>query len=149
MTGLVLKASFRALIGRVGGLDAAAACCRLGRSQLAAAYAPGEAATYPPADVIAALEVVAGEPLVTAELARQAGYRLVALDPPAESDALILPRVAALMRETGTLAADVADALADGAVSARERRELLVACAAVMRQAEAVRAACGATEGDA
>ena len=76
-----LKRRTDQLIDACGGLVAASAETRAGKSSLAN-YADsrgcGAAATlWAPIDIVADLEKVAGEPLVTRELARLAGYDLL------------------------------------------------------------------------
>lgn len=150
MSALLLKAATRALVERLGGIEAAAAVpgCRVGKSVLAAAYAPSEPGSAA-IDVIAALEAAAGEPLVTAELARQAGCRLVPLVEAAESDALILGRLAASMAAGGRLADTVARALADGALSPTERAQAQADLALALAALGRLGAALGRAEGEA
>lgn len=116
-----LKTLFRALVAEAGGLDAAAACVRVGRSRLAEYYAlDGDA--FAPIDVVARLEAIVGRPLVTAELARRAGC---ALEPLSGNGLgridVLLARVGA---ELGQVHAAYAAALADGGLCAADRARL-------------------------
>lgn len=116
-----LKTLFRCLVEEAGGLDAAAACVRVGRSRLAEYYAlDGDA--FAPVDVVARLEAITGRPLITAELARRAGCALapVAAANPLRIDVL-LARIGA---ELGQVHAAYADAMGDGGLCAQDRARL-------------------------
>ena len=76
-----------------------------------------------PADQILALEAVAGEPLVTAAMARAAGFRLIRDGMRAEPDALIPGRLGAVAADVGALMQTISAASADGALDDRERAE--------------------------
>lgn len=106
-----LKTAFRALVQRVGGLDAAATVTRVRPSQIAAYYDPNQPQQLMPADIVADLERVAGEPLVTAQLARLAGHMLVPMMAGLGSEARA---IAAVFQETGELGARWASAMEDG-----------------------------------
>jgi hypothetical protein len=113
-----LKTLFRAVLQRCGGLDAAASCVRVGRSQLAN-YTDMHSDQFAPLDVVAELEAVAGEPLVTAELARRAGCLLVPMVTGGEES--LAQYMAQLGRELGEVFAGYAGAMADdGRVDAAE-----------------------------
>ena len=111
----------RALTDRVGGLDAAAAVTRVGRSQLGN-YASLHDGQTMPVDVVADLEAVAGEPLITAELARRAGYLLVPLTP--ADDGPLAERMARLAAEVGQAFSAYAAAVADGHTTAEEEAHI-------------------------
>jgi hypothetical protein len=132
-----LKSLLRALIDRLGGLDAAASIVRVGRSQLSSYGDPGAGNAFVPADVLAHLEAAAGEPLVTAELARRANCALLPLTPIGGGD--LAGRFARLGAETGQAFSAYADAIADGHLSAedsariaREAQEVLAAAQAIL-----------------
>jgi hypothetical protein len=80
-----LKAKTAGLIERAGGLVAAAKGTRAGKSSLAnyqdtREHVQGPGATmWAPIDIIADLEKAAGDPMVSRELARLAGYDLIPL----------------------------------------------------------------------
>jgi hypothetical protein len=121
-----LKSLFRALVDRVGGCEAAATCTRPGRSQIASYYDMTSEA-FAPVDVVADLEAVAQEPLITAELARRAGYALVPIEPHGNGE---LPAsMAAFGREVAEVFATFAESMADGTLSRDEaeamQRQLL------------------------
>lgn len=128
-----LKALFRVLLTRCGGLDAAATCVRVGRSQLAN-YTDMHSDQFAPADVVAELEAVAGEPLVTAELARRAGCILLPVA--GEGDGQLTQDMAALAKEVGETFAAYGHAMAnDGQVDAVEAERVERELADVMRVA--------------
>nr|WP_314075039.1 phage regulatory CII family protein [uncultured Roseococcus sp.] len=116
-----LKTLFRALVDRVGGCEAAAACARPGRSQIASYYDMTSEA-FAPIDVISDLEAAAQEPLVTSELARRQGYVLVPVEPQGNGE---LPAsMAAFGREVSEVFSTYADAMADGKLCDAEREDL-------------------------
>lgn len=116
-----LKSLLRALIDRCGGFDAAATCVRVSRSQLHN-YTAMDSDNFAPVDVVAALEAVAGEPLVTAELARRADHALVPLDLQGEGE--IPCSIAAFGREVSEVFASYAGGMADGVLTDEEAADL-------------------------
>lgn len=132
---LALKTAFRLLVQRVGGLVAAETVTRVRVSHLADYYHPQKPDSFPPADVVADLEAVAGQPLVTATLARLSGHHLVAWDPPAEG--CEARAVAAVLKGAGALATTFAEAMEDGRLSATERDALATGLAEIGRATEA------------
>jgi hypothetical protein len=128
-----LKALFRVLVELCGGLDASAACVRVGRSQLHN-YCDMFSDQFAPLDVVVVLEAVAGEPLVTAELARRAGCILVPLA--ADGEGKVAQDMAALGKEVGETFAAYGRAMSDdGQVDASEAEQLERELADVMRVA--------------
>ncbi len=126
-----LKALFRVLIARCGGLDAAATCVRVGRSQLHN-YCDMNSDQFAPIDVVAELEAVAGEPLVTADLARRAGCILLPVV--GEGDGLLAQDMAAIAIEIGDTFEAYGRAMGnDGRVDAGEAEQLERELADVMR----------------
>lgn len=115
------KTLTRALIERLGGLDAAAATVRLGRSRLADCQHLHTDVVLP-VDVVAKLEAVAGEPLITAELARRAGCVLVPVEPLAEGEDAEL--MAHIGRETGEAFAAYAEGMRDGRLCPEDRAKV-------------------------
>ena len=101
-----LKAATRRLLDAAGGLVSASMACRASKTSLGR-FGSINDEQFIPADVIADLEADIGEPVVTRELARLAGHKLV----PAQSSdpAPIDPaRVAArIVCELGEFAAAV------------------------------------------
>lgn len=117
---LSFKTLARVLVERVGGLEAAAACTRVRRAQLGNYQSPNADEAFMPVDVVARLEHVAGEPLITQYLANRAGYAIIPVEPVAEGElAALLARVGA---ESGAVFTAYAEAMAgDGKVDEAER----------------------------
>lgn len=119
-----LKSLTRVLIERVGGVDAAAAVLNNGhtrgvkRSQVANYYNPA-CDQFLPIDLAARLEEVAvGEPVVTAELARRAGYVLTR--PAAAPGDCVLRELADVQAEAADLSRALAEGLQDGHLCAED-----------------------------
>ena len=123
---MALKVKARLLIERVGGLEAAASCTRIGKSQLANCQS-AHSDQYLPIDVVCRLEEIVGEPIVTKELARRAHYRMERLDDGKPGDAM--KYVADVAKEMNDVLAAMATGMADGRLCAddmaRLQRELL------------------------
>ncbi|MDE1904987.1 MAG: hypothetical protein KGH75_00870 [Rhodospirillales bacterium] len=117
-----LKSAFRVLVRAVGGVDAAAACSRAGRS-LISEYQTFESERFPPVDVVLDIEEIAGSPEVTAAMARALGFRLVPAEPRAEGE--LCAALARIGRDCGEIFAAAAHVLSGGGVSAAERAELV------------------------
>jgi hypothetical protein len=94
-----VKTAWKLLVGRLGGLDAVTSCTRAARS-LASDYGNIHSDRFVPVDVLLDAETVAGEPLVTAAIARAQGYELIPVSAVSASDLAI---------EIARLGADVAD----------------------------------------
>lgn len=125
------KTLAHALTERVDGLEAAAAVARVGKSSLGF-YQNYHHEQVMPVDVAATLERIAGEPLMTAELARRAGYALVPVHPIAGGQ--LAEVLARLGKEVGEVFGAFAQAMADGhatdderAVIARELQDVISA----------------------
>lgn len=116
-----LKTYTRQLIAAVGGLDAAASCCRVGRSSLSG-YQDHASEQCMPIDVVLALEAVAGRPIVTAAMASLQGYSLAR--PDAGSIPCVGRAVAAVTRQAGAAAAAFMEASEDGRIDASEAAEM-------------------------
>lgn len=126
-----LKALTRVLISKCGGLDASAACVRVGRSQLAN-YHDMHSDQFAPLDVVVELEAVAGEPVMTAELARRAGCLLLPV--PDAARGLLAQDMAQLGREIGETFAAYAAAIGDdGEVDLAEAEKISRELADVIR----------------
>jgi hypothetical protein len=129
-----LKTAARRLVHLAGGLEAAVSVCRVNKTALAAAYDPHQPERFVPVDVVADLELVVGEPTITAVLARLSGHALVPLAPPGglEAQALV-----AVFRGASDVGAAYAAAMADARLSRAERRgiadQLLTLQAACMQ----------------
>ena len=100
-----LRAALKLDIEALGGLEAAASCTRVGRSQLSD-YTNSLADKFVPVDVVLDLESVGGNPRVASCLARALGFEL----------APVLPRDgSALADELVRIGRDVADLLTHAA----------------------------------
>jgi hypothetical protein len=97
-----VKTAWKLLVGRLGGGEAVASCTRAARS-LVSDYGNIHSDRFVPVDVLLDAETVAGEPLVTAALARAQGFDLVPISAVSESDLAV---------EVARLGADVADLFA-------------------------------------
>lgn len=118
-----LKVLTRELLDRAGGLDAAAVCVRVKKTSLSNYANVHQPEAFAPIDVVARLEEVAGEPLVTAELARRAGHALVQVEAVHEGElAELLARVGA---GSGAVFATYAEHLSDdGVIDAEEKADI-------------------------
>lgn len=116
-----LKTAARALITTVGGLEAAAVVTRLGKTQLALTYDPHAADRAMPVDVVADLERVAGEPLMTRLLAQMAGCMLLPIEaaPGPEASA-----IAEVLGGAGDVGRAWASAMSDARLSDDERQSV-------------------------
>lgn len=118
-----LKTAVAVLLRRVGGLEAAASATRVGVSKLSEYQSRRMEDRHMPVDVVADLEAVAEEPLVTAALARLAGYTLVKIEGATTGD--VVTPVQRVTRDAGELAAQLMEAIADQHISAGEGDGLL------------------------
>lgn len=116
----LLKSSTRTLLGMIGDRVAPVACRIKSSSQLAA-YGNPNTDSFAPVDVIAALENVAGEPLITETLAGLAGCNLVRRIESSPTVADWHSALAEAVKETDDVIQRVLRALPNG-VSAAEIR---------------------------
>lgn len=141
-----LKTAMRAAVVAAGGLEAAATVCRLSKTSLAASYDPHAPDRFPPVDVVADLEACAAEPLVTATLARLAGYRLVRVG---AAEGRLGRSVAQVLSGAAEVGAAYARATEDGRVSAAERCRIAAEIAELVAAGEfALGVLAAAGEGD-
>jgi hypothetical protein len=134
-----LKAAVSALVAAAGGLDRAAERTRLSRSRIHACTDDAERDRHLPVDVLLALELQAGAPVVTRYLAAEQGCALLELAAPAG-----VP----LSAETARLAGEVAeffqalsrDLSDDHRIDGREAGGLLAELDDILVAAAAVRA---------
>ncbi|MBS7810518.1 hypothetical protein [Roseococcus pinisoli] len=115
----IFKALTLQLVQLCGGFEAAAAIpgVRVSWQQLQN-YTSMEKPLVAPVDVIAALEMVAGKPLVTAELARLSGHGLIRRVAMAVGE--LAGRMAKIGKECGEAFAAWAEAMADGKLTREE-----------------------------
>lgn len=123
-----LKAAWRQLVKRFGGVDAAGLVVGRDRSQISRWGSPGEAA-QPTLEAIARLEREVG-PVVTQELARQSRHLLIPM-PPATGDPLWLNHLSHITSRTSSVVSNLSLALAGhvengvaGTITADESRAL-------------------------
>lgn len=146
------KRATREMIKGVGGLEAAAPYCRVGKSVLGEAQSDTTPHRYVPVDVVAALEPLAREregwPHVTAWLCGQMGGVFVMVPEGAASDSDVLRGFGKMSREFGDTSEAILGALADGRFSDpeidRADAELTQFIEAAVATREAVRALRGA-----
>lgn len=121
-TALAIKTGLTLLVRELGGVEAAASVIGRNPGRISDAQSRAKPDMLP-ADQVAALEAVAGKPLVTAAMARGLGFRLVRDGVRAEDDALIPARLGEVMADLGALIQTVSHAVADGRLDARERAD--------------------------
>ena len=136
---LKLKAAFRRLAKRCGGLEAASMITRVHMARLGRYGTPHDP-DFAGIDVALDLELDAGEPLVTAAMAALNGCILIPI-PRATGDTRWLRRLSETARETGEAVAALGEALADGEITADEAPALRAEVADAIRALARVDAA--------
>jgi len=116
------KTAWKLLVSHLGGGEAVAACTRATRSMVSD-YGNVHSERFVPVDVLLDAETVAGEPLVTAALARAQGYELIPVTPTSETDLAI--KMARLGSDVSDLFAQIAAHLAGAALSPAQRAKAL------------------------
>lgn len=129
-----LKTATHALVREVGGVDAAAAASRVGRSMLSDYGHPQKPGMFMPIDVVLDLEAALRRPVVTQQLALAQGFDLVPVE--AAESGLVPSALAQLGREISALFGETAAAIDDGRLTDAECQALET------RGAEARRALC-------
>jgi hypothetical protein len=121
---MLLKAGFRHLLGLCGGPKLAAEIVNHPDSHLSAAGAKHVTDRWPRLDHVIDFERYCGEPVVTRILADAQGFDLV---PRGEAPpAIPVPlHLAHLIKEMGDVQLKVAEALADGTITAQERAAII------------------------
>ncbi len=140
-----LKSATEEMIKGVGGLEAAAGFCRVGKSTLGEALSVNHDTRFVTLDVIADLEPLArsreGWPHVTRNLCQIMGGTFVALpDAPATREDL-LSLLASLTKELSEVTAAVCTGLADNNFDQTDARKTLTEVDDAIRVAAAMRAA--------
>lgn len=122
-----LKAATRRAIDMAGGSDSFEHVTRVRQGQLSKYGLAGEehAATFAPIDVALEADIEAGAPLITEMMAKLQGYRLVRDKADQPEEGLTHRDISALNAELGDVSRVALDALDDGKVDARERRDLM------------------------
>lgn len=114
--GRMLKIKFGELVGRIGGLEAAASFCRVGKSTLAryASVVHADAECFAPIDVVRDLEALAGEPIVTTTLCAMADGVFVPVSNVPAGTGDLLGLMSKLSGEFNDTTRAVCSGLADG-----------------------------------
>ncbi len=138
-----LKIRFGDLLNLIdGGAVAAEGYCRVNHAVLSG-YAntnPEYAKRFPPADVIVDIEKLAGQPLLTAELALQAGGVFVAVPEVPAGRVDLLQLLASQSKEASDVTAAICSALADGKIDSREGHKAIEEIDQLVRVAMQMRA---------
>jgi hypothetical protein len=121
-----LKAAYRRLVDLAGGLESSATTTRVSKTSLGY-YCQATHDQHMPGDAIADLEADVGEPVVTRELARLAGYELVPIGGRAETGDIVVLTLR-LDASTAAVSEAVAEMETDGR---REVHELDAVCEAL------------------
>ncbi|OYZ15620.1 MAG: hypothetical protein B7Y35_06010 [Sphingomonadales bacterium 28-64-96] len=136
-----LKRATRLLVDAAGGCENAAALCRVGKSQLAAAGCINEPDRWLPVDALRDLMGVtrghAGAAQLLAHLAAEAGFVLVPVSGAAGGGIDALAAIADLSRETAQLVGVLAEHAAGGA----DPRRVIAEADDVMAKVAGIRAA--------
>jgi hypothetical protein len=122
-----LKAATRRAIDMAGGSDSFEHVTRVRQGQLSKYGLAGEehAATFVPIDVALEADMEAGAPVITEMMAKLQGYRLVRDEADAPEAGLTHRDISALNAEVGDVTRLAIEALDDGKVDAREKRDLM------------------------
>lgn len=131
-----LKAATRRAIDMAGGSDSFEHVTRVRQGQLSKYGLAGEehAATFAPIDVALEADIEAGTPIITEMMAKLQGYRLVREKADEPETGLTHRDISVLNAELGDVSRLALEALEDGKVDARERRDLLSELADLKRQ---------------
>lgn len=122
-----LKAATRRAIDMAGGSDAFEHVTRVRQGQLSKYGLAGEdhAACFAPIDVALEADIEAGSPIITEMMAKLQGYRLVRETAELPDAGLTHRDISGLNAELGDVSRLALEALDDGKIDARERRDLL------------------------
>lgn len=119
-----LKLAARELVASVGGQEAAASITGKSQSQIQRCCSLHDETSYLNMRDAALLEQYAGRPMVTMEMAKQAGGVFLGLPDPSVDDDEIAMRVMQLAEELGDVSSGVRRALKDGQVDEREAADI-------------------------
>lgn len=121
---LALKAATAEMIKGVGGLEAAAGFCRVGKSVLGDNQSINRADSFVALDVVAALEPLARErsgwPHVTRALCQRMGGVFVAVPEAMPAGGVLLELLGQQAKENADVSQSVCAALSDGVVDAKD-----------------------------
>jgi len=147
-----LKRATAEMLKGVGGLEAAAGFCRVGKTILGDNQSINKPDSFVALDVIADLEPLArdrdGWPHVTRALAAAMGFVLVKLPDAPATNADLLSLIGRHAKEGGDISQAVCKALADGIVRRPEAREIRAEIRQEMEVLAAMDAALAAIETD-
>ena len=148
---LALKRATQDMIKGVGGLEAAAGFCRVGKTVLGDNQSINRAESFVAIDVVAALEPLArdrdGWPHVTHALCAAMGGTFVALPETPASRGDVLALLATQSREHGELMQALCSALSGGDLNAASIANAKAETRDVIRSAAAILAALDSLEG--
>lgn len=116
-----VKTAWKLLVGLLGGVDAASAAVDRAKSRISE-YGTPHTDRFVPVDLVLDAERLAGEPLVTAALARAQGYALLPVQPRATGELAVV--LAELGRDVSKLFGDAALALHHSEPTPAEREAL-------------------------
>lgn len=138
-TYINLKVAFRDLVALAGGVNRAVSVTRGCQSKMSESVSLNMMSRFPAIDQIADLEADCGQPVMTRLLAELAGYSLSPLVANAKQSTM-LQHLSAISRDAGSFGGQLADAIADGKIDAKERQCLIVAVNALMDNLVSVKA---------
>lgn len=144
-----LKIAFGELVGLVGGVEAAASDCRVSKSTIAryASLSPADAECFAPVDVVRALEAVAGQAVITTELANMADGVFMKL-PSVTRPADLFAALSDLSREASELTAAICAGFNDGKFCDLDAAKARSECDDVIQRAAQMRALLDTIIGD-
>lgn len=116
-----LKGATKRAIDRAGGGTALSAQTRVEPPALSK-YAATQEEHFMPIDVACDADLAAGAPVILSAMAATQGFRLMPIGDVAP--AFTATMVGSLIRETGDVSAAILEAMADGRVTAAERRAI-------------------------
>ena len=124
--GKALKAATRRALDMAGGPESFQHATRVRQGQLSKYASPAEdhAESFMPLDIALEADLEAGTPIITEQLARMQGYRLVKAEEEPVGDKLSHRDLSALHAEFSDVVRVTHDALEDGHADASERRRI-------------------------
>lgn len=122
-----LKAATRFSVDGAGGSEEFQKATRVRQGQLSKYGLAGDEhmETFVPIDVAVEADLEAGSPIITEMMAKLQGYRLVRDEAEAPEAGLTHRDISALNAEVGDVSRLAIEALDDGKVDAREKRDLM------------------------
>jgi hypothetical protein len=108
-----LKEAVARLVNLTGGIEAAAKISRVSKSQIARYTDPAHDDCHMPVDIVRALEINGGDPVVTRYLASEAHALVVPLHPEKDHEPYA-SRLARIGREQGKFFGDACELIAKG-----------------------------------